>query len=144
MSEPNSTLSIRDCRQLVNDTLAHFKEQGYHEFKINEKFLFEDKIPPSYIQRFPDIGAPAPGQKMYAYEVCLMHDTLPLLLSISVAYLSEADVTKAIEENKSVYPLFPADRMKKIWNELILIFMTNGFIATRDVAYEKLANVTTT
>lgn len=144
MSDQNQNLSIKECRQLVNKALEYFVNQGYKKYKIVEEFLEDHQIPQAYIDDFLQRGSIAENQKLYAYQIVIAHSGIIIMAHINVCNLYGDDVMKAKSESKNLFTLFPAEQVRQVWNDLLNVFLTNGLMAIRDLAYERISHEATT
>lgn len=144
MDELSSMLSIKECRQLVNKALEYFVNQGYKKYRVVEEFLEDHQIPQAYIDAFLQHGSIADGQKLYAYQIVITHSGIIIMAHINVCNLYGDDVMKAKSESRNLFTLFPAEQVRNVWNELLNVFITNGLMAIRDLAYERISHEATT
>lgn len=136
-------LSIKECRMLINKALEYFANQGYKKFNIKEEFLDQQQIPQGYIDNFLQNGSIAEGQKIYAYQIVVTHNGTVIMAHISVGNLFESAVSEARTEKKNLFLLFPKEQLVDVWNSLINVFITHGFMAIRDFTYERMSQEAT-
>lgn len=140
MNEPSDMLSIRDCRQLINNTLSYFAGLGYKKFSVKEEFLMPSQVPPDCVQTFLHGRTLLDGQQIYGYQLMLTHENLIIFLQVNTVNLEDKIVKEAQEANKNLLTILPPEPMKVLWNDFVLIFMTSGFMEYKDMMYERIAS----